>query len=78
MLSRLRIFLVLLLVGLPLLITNSCSDNAHKKEKSAVEQQTDKTAQEAVKMIKTPLNEAKTAAKTQEDYGKKVKKAVTQ
>ena len=78
MLSRLRVLLVLLLVGLPLVITVGCSGNKDKKEKGVIEQQTDKTAQEAVKMIKTPLNEAKTAAKAQDDYGKKVEKAAAQ
>jgi len=73
--SWLRILLILIFVGLPLVFASGCSNDKDKKEKSAIEQQTDKAAKEAVKMIKTPLNEAKTAAKQQEDYGKEVKKA---
>jgi hypothetical protein len=75
MLSWLRILLILVLVGLPLVVTSGCSKDKDKHEKGVIEKHTDKVAQEAVKMIKTPLNEAKSAAQKQEDYGKEVKKA---
>jgi hypothetical protein len=71
----LRILLILVFVCLPLV--SGCSGDKDKKEKGVIEQQTDKAAKEAVKMIKTPLDEAKTAAKQQEDYTKQVKEETT-
>ena len=40
----------------------SCSGDQENKEKGAIEQGTDKVAKEAVEMIKTPLEQARTAA----------------
>ncbi len=71
---KLRFLVVLILALFSLPLVSGCSGDKDKKEKSAIEQQTDKTAKEAVKMIKTPLNEAKSAARQQEDYNKQLKK----
>lgn len=74
MLKRLVICMIIVMFGLPLLA--GCSGGNGKKEKSAVTKQTDKVAKEAVKTIKTPINRAKNAAKTQDQYGKKLKEQV--
>ncbi len=49
----------LLLCCAPLI---SCSGNQENKEKGVIEQGTDKAAKEAVERIKTPLEQARTAA----------------
>lgn len=60
MTAWLRIFVSLILLGLPLL--TGCSGDQEKKEKSVIEQRTDKAAKEAVERIKVPLDQAKMAA----------------
>jgi hypothetical protein len=49
----------LLLCCAPLM---SCSGDQENKEKGAIEQGTDRVAKEAVERIKTPLEQARTAA----------------
>jgi hypothetical protein len=59
----LRALMSLLLLAFPLL--TGCSgeqEKTGKKEKSAIEQRTDKAAKEAVDRIKVPLDQAKMAA----------------
>jgi hypothetical protein len=63
MISSLRVVVILFLFGLSLL--TSCSGDQEKAEntkKSAIEQQTDKAAQEAALRIKAPLDQAKMSA----------------
>ena len=69
MLGWLRIVLVLLLC-LPFL--TGCSDNKEKKEKSTIEQTTDKAVKEAVEMIKVPLDKAKTAAEQEDSRSRRI------
>ncbi len=71
---RLCICMALVLLSLPLM--SGCSNGKDKKEKSVIDQQTDRAAQQAVKMIKTPLDKAKVAAEKQEEYDKQVTKQV--
>ena len=60
MVTRFRMVMVFFFVCLSLL--TGCSDNKEKKEKSTIEQTTDKAAKEAVDRIKIPLEQARTAA----------------
>jgi PBP1b-binding outer membrane lipoprotein LpoB len=69
MVTWIRIVMVLLLC-LPFL--SGCSDNKEKKEKSAIEQTTDKAAKEAVEMIKVPLDKAKTAAEQENNRSRRI------
>ncbi len=69
MVILLRIVLILL-VCLPVL--TGCSDNKEKKEKSTIEQTTDKAAREAVERIKVPLDRAKTAAEQENDRNRQI------
>lgn len=65
----LRIIISFLLLGLPLLI--GCSGEqakTGKKEKSAIEQTTDKAAREAVDRIKVPLDQARMAAEQENSH----------
>lgn len=69
MIVWLRIFISFLLLGLPLLI--GCSgeqEKTGKKEKSAIEQRTDKAAREAVDRIKVPLDQARMAAEQENNH----------
>jgi hypothetical protein len=59
----------LMLFGLPLLI--GCSgeqEKTEKKEKSVIEQKTDKAAKEAVDKIKAPLDQARMAAEQENTH----------
>jgi hypothetical protein len=70
----LRIFISLVLLGLPLL--TGCSgeqEKTGKKEKSAIEQRTDKAAKEAVDRIKVPLDQARMAAEQENSYNRQLK-----
>ena len=70
MVALFRIVMVLFLC-LPFLI--GCSDNKEKKEKSTIEQTTDKAAKEAVEMIKVPIDKAKTAAEQENSRSRRIK-----
>lgn len=69
MVTFLRIVIVLF-ICLPFL--TGCSDNKEKKEKSTIEQTTDKAAKEAVEMIKVPLDKAKTAAEQENNRSRRI------
>jgi hypothetical protein len=69
MVILLRLVLILL-VCLPVL--TGCSDNKEKKEKSAIEQTTDKAAKEAVERIKVPLDRARTAAEQENERNRQI------
>jgi hypothetical protein len=55
-------------------VLSSCTKAQEGKEKGVIEQQTDKVAQDAVKMIKTPLDQAKAAAEQGNKHGEQVEK----
>jgi hypothetical protein len=65
----LRIFMAIALL-FPLL--TGCSDDPGKKEKSAIEQITDKAAKEAIMSIKTPLDKARMAAEQENSHNRQV------
>lgn len=44
------------------LFLSSCSNDQNKKEKGVIDKHNEKVAQEAIQMIKTPLDQAKMAA----------------
>ncbi len=50
----------------------SCSSDQDKKENGIIEQGTDKMTNEAVKAIKTPLDQAKIAAEQENSHIKQV------
>lgn len=57
------------------LALSACStDNA--KEKSSIEQATDKVAEEAAESIKTALEKSKMVKELSEDHNQKVKEAI--
>lgn len=60
------IFISLMLFGLPLL--TGCSGDQEKKEKSVIEQKTDKAAKEAVDRITIPLDQARMAAEQENTH----------
>ena len=66
----LRIFMAVSIFGFPLL--TGCSDDQGKKDKSTIEKITDKTAKEAIESIKTPLDQARTAAEQENRHNLKV------
>ena len=68
---------VVLLVVLFLVMT-SCSSTEEKEEAGIIEQTTDKIAQEAVKAIKTPIEQAKLAKELQERHNSQVQEAIDQ
>lgn len=70
--SYLSVIAFLLMLGTPLI--SSCSKDQEPKEKGVIEQQTDKVAQEAVNMIKTPLDQAKKAAEQAQGHEQQLDK----
>ena len=73
MTAWLRIFMSLILFCLPLL--TGCSgdqEKTGKKEKSAIEQGTDKVAKEAVDRIKVPIDKAKMAAEQESNHSREL------
>ncbi|MFH0995133.1 MAG: hypothetical protein V1844_06490 [Pseudomonadota bacterium] len=66
----LRIFMAIAILGFPLL--TGCSNDQGKKEKSSIEQITDKAAKEAVESIKTPLDKARMAAEQENSRSRQV------
>ena len=60
------------LVWLVLLSLLSCSSDQETKEKGTIEQQTEKVAQEAVRAIKTPLDQARTAVEQENSHSQRV------
>ena len=53
-------------------LVSACSSEQESKEKSVIEQGTERVAQEAVQAIKTPLDQAKTAAEQQNAHNKQM------
>lgn len=70
--SYLSVIALLLMLGTPLM--SSCAKEQEHKEKGVIEQQTDKVAQEAVNMIKTPLDQAKKAAEQAQGHEQQLDK----
>ena len=66
----LRIFMAIVLLGFPLL--TGCSDDQGKKDKSTIEQITDKAAKEAIESIKVPLDKARMAAEQENTHSLQV------
>ncbi len=54
----------------------SCTSDQELKKKETVSQQTEKIGQEAVKVIKTPLDQARKAAEQENSHSQKVEKDV--
>ena len=66
----LHIFMAIVLLGFPLL--TGCSDDQGKKDKSTIEQITDKAAKEAIESIKAPLDKARMAAEQENSHSRQV------
>lgn len=62
----LSILMSLMLFCIPLL--TGCSGDQEKKEKSVIEQKTEKAAKEAVDRIKVPLDQARMAAEQENTH----------
>jgi hypothetical protein len=60
------------LAVLLLLSLLSCSGDQDKQQKGAIDQQTEKVAQEAVRAIKTPLDQARLAVEQENNHSQKV------
>ena len=54
----------------------SCNNDEKLQKKETVSQQSEKIGQEAVKMIKTPLDQARKAAEQENSHGQTVEKEV--
>ena len=59
-----------------LLVMTSCSSSEEQEEAGIIEQTTEKIAQEAVKAIKTPIEQAKLAKELQESHNSQVQDAI--
>ena len=59
-----------------LLVMTSCSSSEEQEEAGIIEQTTEKIAQEAVKAIKTPIEQAKLAKELQESHNNQVQDAI--
>ena len=66
----LRILMAVSFFGFPLL--TGCSDDQGEKDKSTIEQITDKAAKEAIESIKTPLDKARMAAEQENRHNLQV------
>ena len=66
--------IILLLVVL--LVMTSCSSSEEQEETGIIEQTTEKIAQEAIKAIKTPIEQAKLAKELQESHNSQVQDAI--
>jgi hypothetical protein len=58
--------MITVLLGFPLL--TGCSDDQGKRDKSTIEQITDKAAKDAIKGIKTPIDQARMAAEQETSH----------
>ena len=58
------------------LVMTSCSSSEEQEEAGIIEQTTEKIAQEAVKAIKTPIEQAKLAKELQESHNSQVQDAI--
>jgi len=67
-----------LLLALLLLMFSSCSSSEEDESKGAIEQTTDKIAQEAVARIKDPLDQAKLARELTEAHNQATEEAAKQ
>ncbi len=54
----------------------SCSSDRETKEQGTIEQHTDKVGQEAVRMMKTPLDQARTAVGQENSHSQGVEQQV--
>ena len=54
----------------------SCTSDQDLEKKNTLSQQTEKIGQEAVKMMKTPLDQARKAAEQENSHSQKVEKDV--
>lgn len=61
-----------------LLLTISCSNSEDSKEKGVVRDTQDKIAEDAVKYIKDPLDQAKTVSKLTDDRVRQIEEAQKQ
>ena len=66
---------VIFLLVIIFMIT-SCSSSEEQEEAGIIEQTTDQIAQEAVKAIKTPIEQAKLARELQESHNAQVQEAI--
>jgi hypothetical protein len=72
--KSLSVIALLLLVGSPLL--SSCSKGQESKEQGVIEQHNDKVAADAVKMMKTPVDQAKKAAEQETGQSQEMEKQI--
>ena len=61
-----------------ILLLLSCSNSDESSEKDIIERTTDKIAQDAANMIKTPINKAKHVENLSSDHTGKLKEAAKQ
>jgi PBP1b-binding outer membrane lipoprotein LpoB len=64
------------LAMLSIFFLQSCTSEGDAEKKETLRQQTEKIGQEAVKTIKTPLEQARMAAEQETSHGKTVEKEV--
>ena len=68
-----KFFLYSVIFALLFFQVSACSkDKDDEKEKGAIEKMTEKTAQDIVNKIQTPIDRAKDAKETEEDRAKKM------
>jgi hypothetical protein len=67
-----------LVFALIVVVLSSCSNSEEKEKTGAIEQTTDKIAQEAVETIKKPIEQARMAKELVEIQNRSVEKAVEQ
>lgn len=66
----------LLLSVVCLLMLLSCSSSDDQEETGIIEKTTDKIAQDAIKSIKTPIEQAKLAKEIQDKHNRNVQEAI--
>jgi len=66
----------LLLSVVCLLMLLSCSSSDDKEETGIIEKTTDKIAQDAIRSIKTPIEQAKLAKEIQDKHNQRVQEAI--
>jgi hypothetical protein len=65
-----RLFMACILFCTPLI--SACSGEQEKEEKGTIEQGTNRVAKEAVQAIKTPIDQAKSAAEQQTSHNSQI------
>ena len=63
---------IMTLVLLGFSVLTGCSDDPGKKEKSTIDQVTNTAAKGAIESIKTPLEQARTAAEQEDSHNRQV------